>query len=82
MVYIMNGLVCDDRSRDCQAVRGGGSIAVEDRKNSPGKEVISVLPWIGIALVFWAAIWLSSDHIYDKVMGLIERWRREHRRTH
>jgi hypothetical protein len=44
--------------------------------------MITALTCIGIVLVFWIGLWMSSDYIYDKTMARIERWKREHRRTH
>lgn len=41
--------------------------------------MIEFLPWFVVALLFWLALFLSIDFIYDKVMAHIERRRRASR---
>jgi hypothetical protein len=53
-------------------------VADLDLREGDEEEVGVIIFWVGLGLVLiiWFVIWLSSDYIYDHVMAYLERRRR------
>ena len=60
----------------------GRAVADLDLREGDEEEVGVIIFWVGLVLVIWFVIWLSSDYIYDHVMAYLERRRRGRHRFH